>query len=73
MRKIRVILRFRECEHNGDLDAYASDVVKCGGIVLDRMVDPLAEKGYLTVKLNCHDPEEFYRKFRKTSSYDFLF
>jgi hypothetical protein len=36
------------------------------------MVDPLAEKGYLTVKLNCPDPEDFYHKFRKTSSYDFL-
>lgn len=67
---LRIVLRFRECEHNGDLDMYARDVAKCGGVILDRMVDAMAEKGYLTVELD--NTDEFYAKMKQTGSYSFL-
>lgn len=64
------MLRFRECEHNGDLDAYERDVAKCGGVVLDRMVDAMAEKGDMTVELV--DTGAFYQKLETTNSFSFL-
>ncbi|MCY9668722.1 hypothetical protein M5X11_28005 [Paenibacillus alginolyticus] len=69
---VMVHLRFRECEHNGDLDHYARDVVKCGGEVIYRELDALHEKGLLSVEFdNEAKREEFWRKFRQTDSYSF--
>jgi len=66
------VLRFRECEHNGDLDAYARDVSHCGGNVNGRELDAAAEKGYLTVMFNsAAEREAFWEKFRKTDSASF--
>lgn len=66
------LLRFRECEHRGDLDAYARDVSRCGGNVIGRELDAAAERGYLTVTFDsAADREAFWEKFKQTDSASF--
>ncbi|MBN2981818.1 hypothetical protein [Cohnella algarum] len=66
------LLRFRECEHQGDLDAYARDVSRCGGIIIARELDAAAEKVYLTVTFSSiSDREAFWEKFKQTDSAPF--
>lgn len=67
-----VNLRFRECEHNGDLDHYARDVVKSGGRIVYRELDAARERGLLSVELDGEaQVEDFWRRFKKTDSYLF--
>jgi hypothetical protein len=64
--------RFRECEHNGDLDAYARDISRCGGKVVGRELDASAERGYLTVEFDSEeDYKAFWEKFKQTNSSQF--
>ncbi|MEB3102866.1 hypothetical protein [Ferviditalea candida] len=66
------VLRFRECEHRGDLKAYARDVARCGGTVIGEELDAAAEKGYLTVSFdNAEALEAFWERFRQTDSAPF--
>lgn len=65
-------LRFRECEHRGDLDAYARDVSRCGGNVIGRELNAAAERGCLTVRFDSvADREAFWEKFKQTESASF--
>ncbi|WP_080837567.1 hypothetical protein [Cohnella massiliensis] len=65
-----VHLRFRECEHNGDLDQYARDVAKSGGTVVYRELDAARERGMLAVELADEtQAADFWRRFERTDSY----
>lgn len=67
-----VHLRFRECEHNGDLDHYARDVAKSGGTIVYRELDAARERGLLSVELgNEAQAADFWRRFKQTDSYAF--
>ena len=56
------VLYFSECEHNGDLDEYISDIVNCGGKILSKEINYEAERGKVEVEFD----ETFADKFRKT-------
>ena len=56
------VLYFSECKHNGDLDEYISDIIKCGGKVLSKGINYEAERGKVEVEFD----ETFAEQFRKT-------
>ena len=64
----RQILSFYECEHYGDLDNYADDIVACGGTIESKSVDTDEEVGVI----ECSVPNDFWMKFKTTNSYEFL-
>lgn len=67
-----VNLSFRECEHNGDLDAYARDVTKSGGKMVHPELDALRERGFLSVEFeNEAAAVRFWCKFDQTWSRSF--
>lgn len=67
-----VHLRFRECEHNGDLDHYARDVVKSGGRIVYRELDAARERGLLSVEFDSEaQASDFWDRFKQTDSYPF--
>ncbi|MBW4081293.1 hypothetical protein [Paenibacillus sp. S150] len=67
-----VNFRFRECEHNGDLDSYARDVARSGGKIVYRELDAEHERGFLSVELeNEAAAERFWEKFKLTDSWPF--
>jgi hypothetical protein len=66
------VLRFRECEHRGDLNAYVRDVARSGGTVIGEELDAAAEKGTLTVTFDSVEAREaFWERFRQTDSAPF--
>lgn len=70
----KVYLSFSECEHQDDLDAYASDVVKAGGKIISSYVDndddSCAETGYIVAEVL--NKESFWKCFKQTESYEFF-
>jgi len=59
---MKAVLYFSECEHNGDLDEYLSDIRNCGGKILDSKINYEAE----TAKVEIEIDETFAEKFRNT-------
>ena len=70
---MKIYLSFSECEHSGDLDAYAADVTKCGGVIANKSVsydeDCCEEMGH--IYFDVYDKAEFFDAFKKTESYGF--
>ena len=66
MKRVRLV--FSECEHDGDLDNYSSDVIKCGGSLFSKSVDHDAECGVIIAEV----PDNFRDKIMETDSGDFL-
>ena len=64
---MKAVLYFSECEHDGDLDEYISDIVNCGGKVLDREINYDAE----TAKVEIEIDETFAEKFKQTNAFEF--
>jgi len=64
----KLTLCFYECEHNGDLNNYAEDVVASGGMIESSVVDTEEEVG----TIECSVPLDFWRKFKTTNAYEFL-
>lgn len=65
---MKTVLTFYECEHNGDLDNYISDIRDSGGHILQSKVDPEEEIGYVLFE---HDLS-FWKKFKETESHAFI-
>jgi hypothetical protein len=63
-------LRFSECEHQGDLDNYKTDVQNSGGVILDSGVDSDNEEGWM--KVSIEDKDAFMLKFKQTDAYGFM-
>ena len=70
---MKVYLSFSECEHQGDLDVYAADVAKCGGVISKMYVanddDDCEEMGH--IYFDVYDRAEFFDAFKKTESFGF--
>lgn len=64
---MKATLYFYECEHNGDLDEYISDIVKSGGKILDKKINYEAETARVDVEID----ETFAEKFRTTRAFGF--
>ena len=62
-------LEFYECEHQGDLDNYISDLPK-GVYVTHRSINYSAETGNITIQVE--DDKAFWEEFKKTDAYEFL-
>jgi len=60
---------FYECEHNGDLDTYAEDIMSCGARVDAKTLNYESEMGIV----EAHTPniKEFEARFKQTDSYQF--
>jgi hypothetical protein len=65
---MQATLSFYECEHNGDLENYISDIRDSGGRIIGSKVDLEEEIGYVLFE---HD-STFWGKFKKTESYTFI-
>jgi hypothetical protein len=61
---------FYECEHEGDLQNYTNDIIKCGGTIQYNDVDYDREIG--TVKFTVKDWKSFWEDFKQTETYEFL-
>lgn len=69
---MQITLRFRECEHEGDLEDYAQDVGRCGGSIVGSELNSDAETGALYVQFrNEAEQSRFFDQFRHTDSFDF--
>jgi hypothetical protein len=70
---MKIHLTFSECEHQGDLDTYASDVCKAGGKIVSMRVDNdddcCAETGHIVAEVE--NKEKFWTLFKQTDSFDF--
>lgn len=64
-------LRFRNCEHGGDLARFEDDVVAAGASVVEADVDLDAERGIITAEVEDKDYDTFLAKFKATRAYDF--
>lgn len=62
-------ISFYECEHEGDLNHYLSDITASGGRVKDSSLNYDSESAVVTVEVD--DPAAFKAKFANTESYDF--
>lgn len=67
--KKTAVIRFGECEHEGDLDNYADDLEKSGAKILSSYVNEDAECG--TIKIEVENVQKFLEEFKKTDSYCF--
>ena len=65
-----VTLEFYECEHNGDLDNYTSDIRSCGGRIIQSRVDTDDEVG--VVRFEVDDYPKFMEAFKETDAFQFL-
>lgn len=66
----RGVIVFYECEHNGDLDSYLTDLRRCPGVkILGSTVDEDAEEGRVMVEVA--DLQAFIAAFRQTGAYGF--
>jgi hypothetical protein len=61
---------FSECEHDGDLDNYKTDIINSGGKIVDSGVNHDEETGW--VRFETEDKEAFMKKFRETDAYGFM-
>ena len=66
-----ITLEFYECEHDGDLQHYIDDIVKCGGEVINSSVDDDEEIGTIVVKYD-NINGNFLQKFKETETYGFI-
>lgn len=66
---MRKILTFTECEHNGDLDKYTSDIKSSGGSVISSEIDNGSEVCVVLIEVTDH--QLFKEIFQTTESYDF--
>ena len=62
-------IEFYECEHDGDLNNYISDLQESGASVIDSNINHEAEIGHVTIEVE--DYEAFLEKFKETDSIDF--
>lgn len=67
---MKVKLIFSECEHEGDMDHYAADIIASGGKIVNTYIDYDNEIGTAIVEIE--DKEKFLEKFRETDSYGFM-
>ena len=71
MRKIKIT--FSECAHNGDLDGYAADIIKCGGKIISSVIDSEAEMGFIIAEVPFVTFDaDFEQEFEQTDSYGFV-
>lgn len=63
------VIRFRECEHYGDMDDYTEDLMASGAKITSTDVDEDDEVGSATVEIN--DPQDFLNRFKKTKGFEF--
>ena len=66
----KMTLYFSECEHNGDLQNYVTDVRNSGATIVESRCDTDQETGI--VKIEVPDVEDFKTKFKETDSHGFL-
>ena len=64
-------LVFSECEHDGDLEVYKSDLRECGVIIKEATIDSEAEECDIIIEYE--DWETFDAKFSQTESYQFWY
>lgn len=62
-------VHFYECEHDGDLDNYASDLRDSGAEILSTSCNSEAETG--AIKIRVKDFDSFLTKFKETDSIGF--
>jgi hypothetical protein len=62
-------LRFYECEHQGDLNAYLDDIRACGGQVLQSQLSEADEEGVAQIEVT--DFPAFKAAWEQTDSADF--
>ena len=58
-------IKFYECEHNGDLDNYKSDIRDSGGKILNSGLNYEAETGWVEVEID----DKFWERFKQTDAY----
>ena len=64
-------IRFSECEHEGDLDNYASELQLCGAEFVDQQIDSYEdEEGVITVVITAG--KEFGRKIAESDIDGFI-
>ena len=63
-------LSFYECEHDGDMEIYESDLRKCGAKILSSRLD--FEDEECTIEIEVDNYNEFFKKFKETNAYDFV-
>ena len=61
-------LTFSECEHEGDLDNYLSDIIKSGGKILLSKINYSEESAEVVVE---YEEDEFMEKFINTNAFQF--
>jgi hypothetical protein len=66
----KLTVTFSECEHDGDLDNYKEDIIKCGGKILSSSLDSDEETG--TVVFEVEDKIIFRNKFIDTDTWEFV-
>ena len=64
---MKTTLYFSECEHDGDLDNYVSDVINSGATIISSQINHDEE----TARVEIEYQPEFVEKFKKTDSFDF--
>lgn len=63
-------LEFYECEHNGDLDNYITDIEESGGKVISSELNYDREVGIVVIDVA--DDKVFMEKFSNTDAYGFI-
>lgn len=64
---MKTTMYFSECEHDGDLDNYVSDIINCGGKIISSQINHDEE----TARVEIEYEPGFVEKFKKTDSIDF--
>lgn len=62
-------VHFYECEHDGDLDNYANDLMESGATVVSSSCNHEAETGIIVIEVS--DFASFINKFKETDSFGF--
>ncbi len=69
----QITMSFGECEHQGDLDYYITDIVECGGRIISSHLsggeDGVYETGHVTFEVA--DSVAFTEKFKLTDAWGF--
>jgi len=66
------VLRFSECEHDGDLDNYKNDIINSGGKIVDSGIFYEEETGWVKVEIDTNGYNDFMTKFKQTDAYGFM-
>jgi hypothetical protein len=61
-------LIFSECEHQGDIENYQSDIIKSGGKILDSEFDHINETVTIIIE---YEEDDFLEKFINTNAFQF--